>query len=285
IDHVQITVAEDLGLGGRGAYYERAGIIRDMIQNHMLQLLALVAMEPPSVIAADPVRDEKVKVLHALRPLDTPADVAACTVRGQYVSGFVGGQQVKPYREEEEVATDSETATFAAIKLFIDNWRWADVPFYLRSGKRLAKRVSEIAIHFRQPPLRLFGHLTRDVQESDVLALNIQPHDGISLRFTAKVPGSSMALRQVNMDFLYGEAFGVASPEAYERLLVDAMIGDPTLYTRRDEVEAAWRFITPTIDIWDRDHSPPLAFYEAGTWGPREAHEFLEHEHRRWRRL
>jgi glucose-6-phosphate 1-dehydrogenase len=284
VDHVQITVAESLGVEGRGRYYEGAGVIRDMIQNHMLQLLTLVAMEPPAAFEADAVRDEKVKVLRAIRPL-TPAQVSERTVRGQYGPGALLGQSVPGYREEPGVAPDSTTETFAAIKLCVDNWRWAGIPFYLRSGKRLPKRVTEISIHFRQPPLLLFGQSAASVIEPNVLALRIQPDEGISLRFGSKVPSPTIMVRPVKMDFYYGTSFGGGPPDAYERLLLDCMLGDSTLFTRHDEIELAWSLITSIIEGWQQAPPPPLPNYEAGIWGPREAHDLIERDGRRWRRL
>jgi glucose-6-phosphate 1-dehydrogenase len=284
VDHVQITVAESLGVEGRGSYYEQAGVIRDMIQNHMLQLLTLVAMEPPAAFEADAVRDEKVKVLRAIRPL-TPAQVSERTARGQYGPGSLLGQSVPGYREEPGVAPDSTTETFAALKLYVDNWRWAGIPFYLRSGKRLPKRATEIAIHFRQPPLLLFGQSAASAIESNVLALRIQPDEGISLKFDSKVPSPTITVRPVKMDFYYGTSFGVEPPEAYERLLLDCMLGDSTLFTRHDEVELAWSLITSIIEGWRLVPPPQFPNYETGTWGPREAHDLIERDGRRWRRL
>ena len=284
IDHVQITVAESVGVEGRGDYYDESGVIRDMIQNHMLQLLTLVAMEPPVAFAADAVRDEKVKVLHALRPIP-PADVDAWTVRGQYVAGAVSGATVPGYREEESVPPSSTTETYVAMKLYLDDWRWADVPFYIRSGKRLPKRATEIAIVYKSPPLRLFRAAMGDGLEPDVLSLRIQPDEGIAMKFTAKLPGQIMDLRAVQMDFDYGAGFAVSSPEAYERLLLDAMLGDSTLFIRRDEVEASWAFVDPIIEAWRAAALQRLPEYQAGTWGPTEADLLMEQDGRRWRRL
>ncbi|MDZ7269656.1 MAG: glucose-6-phosphate dehydrogenase [candidate division KSB1 bacterium] len=283
IDHVQITVAEDLGVEGRGSYYETAGVMRDMIQNHMLQLLALVAMEPPIAFAAQEVRNEKVKVLQAIRPI-LPGDIATHTVRAQYGPGLVGGRLVPGYLQEPGVAPTSRTETFVALKLFVDNWRWAGVPFFLRSGKRLPKRATEIAIHFKSAPHLLFGAHTAGL-EANVLALRIQPEEGITLRFAAKLPGAAIQVRTVNMDFRYGTSFGKPSPEAYERLLWDCMLGDSTLFTRRDEVEASWQFVTPILEAWQERNDQPLPQYQAGTWGPPQAETFIESEGRRWRRL
>jgi glucose-6-phosphate 1-dehydrogenase len=283
VDHVQITVGETVGVEGRGGYYERSGVIRDMVQNHMLQLLTLVGMEPPTSFDADTVRDEKVKVLRALRPI-APDDVDAFTVRGQYGAGAIAGETVPGYREEEGVDPHSNTETFAAFKFFVDSWRWAGVPFYLRSGKRLPKRITEIAVQFREAPHLLFRDSGQQ-PEANLLVMKIQPDEGISLRFSSKVPGAGSSIRPVTMDFRYGNSFGVASPEAYERLLLDCMLGDSTLFTRNDEVEAQWSLITPIIEGWHASAPPPFANYEAGVWGPRAAHEFIAQDGRSWRRL
>ena len=284
VDHVQITVAENLGLEGRGAYFEEAGSIRDMIQNHMLQLLTLVSMEPPIAFDANPVRDEKVKVLHALQPL-IGRDVLTNTIRGQYGPGWVGGKQVPGYLEENGVSPTSSTETFVAMKIFIDNWRWAGIPFYLRTGKHLPKRVTEIAIQFKQAPLILFKRSEAHGQiEPNVLILRIQPDEGISLKFGAKVPGTEMQIRAVNMDFFYGSSFVREQPEAYERLILDCMVGDSTLFTRHDEVEAAWTFIQPILDEWKNEPRDTIYTYESGSWGPQIADEFIWRDGRRWRR-
>ena len=287
IDHVQITAAEDIGMEGRrGAYYDTAGAIRDMLQNHILQLLALVAMEPPVVMEADAIRDEKVKVLRALRPL-TADDVASRVVRGQYGPGSWLGQPVKGYRQEESVAPGSATETFLALRLTLDTWRWAGVPFFIRAGKRLPKRVTEIAIQFKSAPMLLFG-TTADGGQSraaNLLALRIQPDEGISLAFDAKAPGMRVRLQPVKMDFRYGSSFGQPSPEAYERLLLDAMLGDSTLFTRADEVEYAWRFADSIIAGWGAQSPPQFPNYDAGTWGPAEAERLLEGTNAKWRRL
>jgi glucose-6-phosphate 1-dehydrogenase len=283
IDHVQITVAESVGVEGRGGYYETAGVIRDMIQNHMLQLVSLVAMEPPSAMDADAVRDEKVKVLGAIRAI-RPSDAASVIVRGQYGIGAFNGRFVPAYRDEQKVAAGSVIETYAAIKLFIDNWRWAGVPFYLRSGKRLPKRLTEIAIQFRQAPLALFGGALEGM-DPNLLILRIQPDESISIKFSSKVPGQAINIRPVKMEFDYGAAFGVEPPEAYERLLLDAMLGDATLFTRADEVETAWSRIMPILEGWRA--APPEDFpnYEAGTWGPAKADELIARDGRNWRRL
>jgi glucose-6-phosphate 1-dehydrogenase len=285
VDHVQITAAEDIGVERRGAYYEEAGILRDMIQNHVMQLLSLTAMEAPVAFDANAVRDEKVKVLRAIRPI-LREEVSTATVRGQYAKGSYQGKPVPGYREEFKVAPDSKTGTFAALKLYIDNWRWDGVPFYLRAGKRLPKRVTEISVHFQRLPHPLFGRDSgaADAIANNVLAIRIQPDEGISMRFNSKVPGEGMRIRTVNMDFRYGQAFGAEPPEAYERLLLDAMIGDATLFTRADEVDTAWRLVTEILQGWDEMPADP-AFYEAGSWGPDAAEKLITADGRHWRRL
>ncbi len=283
VDNVQITVAESLGVEGRGEYYDSAGAIRDMIQNHMMQLLTLTAMEPPNNFEADAVRDEKVKVLRAIPPLHD-REIAIDTVRGQYGRGFVGPELVPAYCDEEEVKKDSHTETYVAVKLLIENWRWAGVPFYLRTGKRLTKRVTEIAIHFKRPPYLLFHGTGSERLQPNILSMRIQPNEGISLRFMAKVPGQEMHLRSVNMDFLYGSSFGVEPPEAYERLLLDCMFGDPTLFTRIDETELAWQLVDTIVAGW-QSFNTPIVQYEPGTWGPKEADALIERDGRTWRRL
>jgi glucose-6-phosphate 1-dehydrogenase len=283
VDHVQITVAEAVGVEGRGGYYDTAGVIRDMVQNHMLQLLTLVAIDPPVALDATAVRDEKVKVLRAIRPY-SPDDVAQNVVRGQYGAGSEGGKPTLAYRQEKGVAPDSVTETFMAIKLFVDTWRWAGVPFYLRSGKYLPKRSTEIAIQFKQIPLSLFGRNGGTI-EPNLLALNIQPDEGISLRFGSKLPGATVQVRPVSMDFRYGTSFGVPAPEAYERLILDCMLGEAALFTRDDEVDAAWTFINGILQAWKAKPVKSLPSYPAGTWGPDEAHRLIERDGRRWRRL
>ena len=284
VDHVQITVAEAVGVEGRGGYYETAGVIRDMIQNHMLQLLTLVAMDPPVALDGNAVRDEKVKVLRAVRQMN-PDDVDEFVLRGQYAAGAVGGKPAPGYRQEKGVAPESLTETFMALKLFIDNWRWAGVPFYLRSGKHLPKRSTEIAIQFKHVPLSLFGRASGAALEPNLLTLNIQPDEGISLKFNSKLPGSMVQVRPVNMEFRYGTSFGVPAPEAYERLILDCMLGETALFTRDDEVEAAWAIINRILEGWRRSGVTRLPEYEAATWGPAEAHTFIEADGRRWRRL
>jgi glucose-6-phosphate 1-dehydrogenase len=283
IDSVQITAAETLGVESRGTYYEEAGLLRDMVQNHLLQLLCLTAMEPPVAFDAESVRDEKVKVLRTIRPF-TIADVNKFVVRGQYQSGSLLGREVPAYRNERNVSPQSPTETFTAMRLHIDNWRWADVPFYLRSGKRLPKQITEIAIRFKQPPHLLFGRHAASSLESNVLALRIQPDEGISLKFEAKLPGQGMRLHPVMMDFRYGTSFGVDLPTAYETLLLDCVQGDTTLFTRRDEVEAAWSLMNPVLESW-QEEVPEFPNYEAGSWGPASADELIRQDGREWRRL
>jgi glucose-6-phosphate 1-dehydrogenase len=284
IDHVQLSVAEELGVENRGSYYEEAGLVRDMIQNHVLQLLSLIAMEPPANFDATSVRDEKAKLLRAIRPL--PIDrIDECSVRGQYREGWVGGNKVSAYRAEPKVSPTSTTETFAAFKLFIDNWRWADVPFYLRSGKRLAKRVSEISIQFRRVPHMVFKSAGADGIEPNVLSVHVQPNEGISLQFCAKVPGASMQIRPVQMEFRYGESFGTPPPTAYETLLLDCMLGDATLFNRSDAVELSWELVDPILEHWREQGQKGLAFYQAGTWGPLEADALIERDGRDWQRL
>ncbi len=282
IDSVQITAAEEIGIESRGAYYERAGAMRDIIQNHALQLVALTAMEPPLAFEANAVRDEKVKVLRAIRPL-IGEEIEESTVRGQYTKGWVLGEQVAGYREEPNVAPDSQTETFAALRIFIDNWRWAGVPFYIRAGKRLPKHVTEIRIQFKRPPHLTFGREAMKEVDPNAITLRIQPEEGISLKFGAKVPSAGLRIRSVTMDFQYMTSFLVEAPEAYERLLLDCMIGDPTLFTRADEVEAAWQLIDPIEESW-RNGRPPLGMYPSGTWGPDASTRLLQADGREWHR-
>ncbi|MBK8010663.1 MAG: glucose-6-phosphate dehydrogenase [Deltaproteobacteria bacterium] len=283
VDHVQITGAEVLGVERRSAYFERAGILRDMVQNHLLQVLSLAAMEPPGSFEADAVRNEKVKVVQALRPIEAN-DPLGRVIRGQYASGSILGDSVPAYRDEAGVQPRSTTETFVALKLFIDNWRWAGVPFYLRSGKRLPKRVTEVAFHFKAAPHRLFKNAKDSIgMEGNVLAIRIQPDEGIALSIGAKVPAASMEIAPVSMEFRYASSFGRDAPAAYERLLLDALSGDGTLFTRGDEVEATWRFITPIHEAWAASTEDP-EFYEAGTWGPRGSVDLLRQDGRSWRR-
>jgi glucose-6-phosphate 1-dehydrogenase len=281
VAEVQMTVAETIGVEGRGSYYEEAGALRDMIQNHMLQLLCLIAMEPPVTFDAAPVRDEKNKVLQALRPID-PAKVDDVALRAQYAAGFAGGRVVPGYREEKGVKRDSTTETYAALRLQLDNWRWAGVPFYLRTGKRLAKRVSEIAIRFHRTPHMIFRRRGDTGLIPNVLLIRIQPDEGISLTVAAKEPGPDLKLGPVGLDFKYNEVFGGEPPEAYERLLLDVIHGDPTLYARGDWVERAWELLQPVITAWSLTPAG-LPAYEAGAWGPAEADAFIARDGGAWR--
>jgi glucose-6-phosphate 1-dehydrogenase len=273
IDHVQITAAEDIGIGSRAEYYDHAGALRDLVQNHMLQLLTLLTMEPPVDFSADPVRDEKVKVLRSI-PAPTPEDVPTIAVRAQYGPGVVAGEEVVGYLEEQGVRADSNTETFAALRLKIDNWRWAGVPFYLRTGKRLARKVTEIAVMLKPVPHLAFDQAGSLGVKPNQLLFTIQPNEGVSLSLGAKIPGPRMVIRPVQMEFLYGTAFLSQSPEAYERLIMDAMRGDATLFTRNDEVEAQWHICDPIVQTWARTPGP-LSQYPAGTQGPNEADELL----------
>jgi glucose-6-phosphate 1-dehydrogenase len=278
IDHVQITVAESIGLEGRAGFYEQAGAIRDIFQNHLLQLVALTAMEPPIDFTAESVRNEKVKVLKSLH---TPGPKSV--VRGQYGRGFVEGKEVPGYREEEGVAPDSTTDTYVSAKLYVDNWRWADTPFYVRAGKRLARRETTIAIQFKQAPHPPFEESAAEGLRPNVLLIHVQPDEGVSLAIGAKVPGAGMAIRTVHMDFLYGGSFREGLPEAYERLILDAMLGDATLFTRTDEVEEQWSLVDAIVAAWRRDR-PAFPNYAAGTWGPASADELIHRDGRSWRR-
>jgi glucose-6-phosphate 1-dehydrogenase len=282
VDHVQITVGETLGVEGRGGYYETAGALRDMIQNHLMQLLTLTAMEPPSALDADSIRDEKVKVLRSIRPL-TPEQVAQRTVRAQYSDGVQGGKNVVAYRKEERVDPKSQVETFAAAKLYIDNWRWQGVPFYLRSGKRLAKQGSEICIHFRPAPGVLFNASENGGMRiaANVLILRVQPQEGMSILINTKTPGTITRIAPATLEFKYDAAFGSYSPEAYERLILDAILGDSTLFIRRDEVEGAWKIIDSIEAAW-ANNQPAISSYPPGSWGPPEAAELLSKDGRRW---
>ena len=282
IDHVQITVAETVGVEQRGGYYEGAGALRDMVQNHMFQLLAFTAMEPPISFAPDIVRDERVKVLYAIRPL-SHEDVLHETVRGQYGPGVIEDRPVPGYREEKDVAPASNTETNAALKLHIDNWRWADVPFYLRTGKRLPKRVTEIAIRFKRAPFQLFRETPVEALSSNLLVIKIQPDEGISLHFEAKIPGPEVRLGKVKMSFNYADYFGTTPSTGYETLLYDCMTGDSTLFHRSDMVEAGWCVVTPILDVWQAIAPRSFPNYAAFTWGPKEADELIERDGRKWR--
>jgi glucose-6-phosphate 1-dehydrogenase len=277
IDHVQITVAETIGIEGRAGYYERAGAIRDIFQNHLLQLVALTAMEPPIDFTSDQVRNEKVKLLRALH---TPGPKSV--VRGQYGAGYIEGEEAQGYRDEPGVAPDSLTETFVAAKLYIDNWRWADTPIYVRAGKRLARRETSIAIHFQRAPHPPFEESATEGLRPNVLVVHVQPDEGVSLAIGAKVPGAGMTIRTVHMDFLYGGSFRMGLPEAYERLILDAMLGDQTLFTRTDEVEEQWSLVDAIVAAWRRDR-PSFPNYAAGTWGPASADELIQRDGRAWR--
>ena len=278
IDHIQITVAESIGIEGRAAFYEQAGAIRDIFQNHLLQLVALTAMEPPIDFTADSVRNEKVKVL---RSLHTPGPKSV--VRGQYARGFIEGEEVPGYREEEGVAGDSNTETYVAAKLYVDNWRWADTPFYVRAGKRMPRRETTIAIQFQRAPHPPFAEIAGEGLRPNVLLIHVQPDEGVSLAIGAKVPGAGMSIRTVHMDFLYGGAFRTGLPEAYERLILDAMLGDATLFTRADEVDEQWALVDTIVAAWKRDR-PNFPNYPAGTWGPKPADDLIHRDGRSWRR-
>ncbi|MFT4550327.1 MAG: glucose-6-phosphate 1-dehydrogenase [Verrucomicrobiales bacterium] len=290
VDHVQITCAEHLGMeGGRGGYYDKAGALRDMVQNHLLQLLSLVAMEPPTDLSADGVRDEKVKVIRTL-PKVTHDNITAHAVRAQYTEGFINGKKVPGYREEDRVPDDSMTEAYVALRFTIDSWRWAGVPFYIRMGKRLPKKATEISVHFKNPPGVLFNTIDRSEtphwEDVNILVIRIQPDEGISLQMHSKIPGNTLQMEPVKMDFRYSTSFGKGSPEAYERLLLDAIAGDATLFARRDEVENAWRYIDAIQEAWhDSANPPPMAEFPAGSWGPKEADDLLAQDGRHWRRL
>src|SRR5260221_12556279 len=283
VDNVQITVAESIGVEMRGGYYENAGALRDMVPNHLLQLLSLVAMEPPTSFEAEAVREEKSKVLRAIQPL-TPERVLTETVRGQYGDGWADGKRAPAYRSEPKVARNSSVETFAALKLHVDNWRWAAVPFYVRTGKRLPRRVSEISIEFRRPPLLLFRNTPVEHLSRNVLVIRIQPEEGISLRFGAKIPGPDVRMGNVAMEFRTKDAFGSNPSTGYETLVYDAIKGEATRFRREDMVEAGWSVVQPVIDVW-KALPPRFANYAAGSWGPAEAEEMLVREGRRWRRI
>jgi glucose-6-phosphate 1-dehydrogenase len=288
IDHVQITAAETVGVEHRASYYEGAGALRDMVQNHLLQVLSLVAMEPPIAFNAASVRDRKMDALLAVQPLLSNgggrAAGAPTVVRAQYRAGWVNGAEVSGYRSEKGVAPASATETYTAVRVNLDNWRWAGVPFYLRTGKRLPKRTTEIAIQFRRPPLEIFRRASQASVAPNLLIVNVQPDEGISLRFETKLPGTRMQIAPVMMNFRYGTTFGGEVPEAYETLLLDAMLGDPTLFARHDFVETSWALIEPVLDAW-RNDTREIPTYESGEWGPPEADELLERDNRRWRSL
>lgn len=284
VDHVQITVAETVGVEDRAGYYESSGALRDMLQNHLMQIFCLTAMEPPNSLDADSIRTEKMKVLQATRLADLN-NLEFSAIRGQYSAGWMKGKPVPGYHEEPGVAPNSTTPTFVAMKFMIDNWRWQGVPFYLRTGKRLPKKVSEIAIQFREVPLLIFQSAAQQTTPN-VLTMRVHPNEGISLRFEAKMPGPDLRTRTVDMDFSYGSSFGVTSSDAYDRLLIDCMLGDQTLFTRSDEVEEAWRVVTPALMDWESSNEQDLVpKYEAGTWEPAEAELLINRDGRKWRRL
>lgn len=284
VDHVQITVAETVGVEDRAGYYESSGALRDMLQNHLMQIFCLTAMEPPNSLDADSIRTEKMKVLQATRLADLH-NLEFSAIRGQYSAGWMKGKPVPGYHEEPGVAANSTTPTFVAMKFMIDNWRWQGVPFYLRTGKRLPKKVSEIAIQFREVPLLIFQSAAQQTTPN-VLTMRVHPNEGISLRFEAKMPGPDLRTRTVDMDFSYGSSFGVTSSDAYDRLLIDCMLGDQTLFTRSDEVEEAWRVVTPALMDWESSNEQDLVpKYEAGTWEPTEAELLINRDGRKWRRL
>lgn len=281
IDHVQILVAESIGIESRSEYYETSGAIRDMVQNHIMQVLCLTCMEPPVAFDADAIRDEKVKLLRAI-PLFTPEQVANNVVRGQYTSGVVGTESAEGYREEKGVNPNSSTETYVALKLFIENWRWADVPFYIRTGKRLPKRSTEVTVQFKRVPHQLYTPEETKGLTPNRLTIRIQPDEGISLKFGAKVPGASQQLASVDMNFSYNSAFGIESPEAYERLIADCMTGDSTLFIRRDEIETSWKLIDSITSIWQKMSPDTVYPYASGTWGPEKADELIEKDGRSW---
>ncbi|MHC4268518.1 MAG: glucose-6-phosphate dehydrogenase [Planctomycetota bacterium] len=290
VSHVHITVAEAVCVEGRGSYYDNSGALRDMVQNHMLQLLALIAMEPPASFAPDAVRDEKVKLLSAIPPIGLN-EVNECSIRGQYAAGTIDGKLIPDYLRESGVQHNSVTETFVALKLHVDNWRWAGVPFYLRTGKALAERLSEVNIEFRQPPLALFSHMQNDKEKErgrmkpNMLSLRVQPNEGIRLSIGMKVPGPKMILEPEDMEFCYEDVFDVESPGAYERLILDAILGDTTLFIRQDEVEVAWRLVNGMLDGWASEEVPHIHLYRAGTWGPYAADEFITNDIRKSKAL
>lgn len=282
IHHVEITAAENIGVENRGGYYDHAGALRDMVQNHLLQLVALVAMEPPMVIESDAIRNERLKVFQAIRPL-TNDDLFKQVIRGQYIASNVKGKYQKGYREEIGVDPNSRTETYAAVKLYIDNWRWGGVPFYIRTGKRLPTRVSEIVIHFNPTPHKLFNNSNQFLNDGNILVLRIHPDEGILLKTGMKVPGSGFTVKNVNMDFHYSSLQDTYVPSAYERLLLDAMIGDSTLYSRGDAIEQTWKFIQPILDFWQNNPDAPLYGYPCGSWGPEHADNLIEGDNMTWR--
>ena len=284
IDNVQITVAESIGLGGRAGYFDNAGITRDMLQSHILQLLTLIAMEPPAAFKGEAIRDEKVKVLRSIHPY-SHSDAIRNTVRAQYDAGIVDGQEVVGYLDEAGVSDNSQTETFVSLKMEIDNWRWSGVPFYIRTGKRLSRRVTQVDIVYKKPPLALFEQFGSAAPEQNVIGFRIQPDEGISLSFVSKRPGQAMIVDPVRMDFQYRTSFGGTAPEAYERLILDAINGEASLFARQDEVDLSWKLIDPMIESWSDKNAAPLYHYSAGTWGPEESQTLLSRSGRKWRRV
>lgn len=285
VDHIQISVCEDIGIGSRAAYFDQNGILRDIVQNHVLQMLALLCIEPPNSLSdADSIRDEKAKVLRSIKRM-TPEEVRLNTVRAQYTKGVIDGEQVVGYLDEKGVNPDSKTDSYVALKLEIDNWRWSGVPIYIRAGKRLPKRITEITIFFNKAPDSLFKGRQVGELEHNVLSIQVQPKEGMALRISSKPPGPRMRVRPVEMDFTYDSSFGVASPEAYERLLLDVMKGDATLFTRNDEIEESWDLLAPIFKEWESSNPPPVHHYEAGTWGPAAADELINSTKDSWRKL
>jgi glucose-6-phosphate 1-dehydrogenase len=285
IDHIQISVCEEVGIGTRAGYFDETGILRDMVQNHVLQMLALLCIEPPNSLSdANSIRDEKAKVLRSIKRM-TPDEVRRNTVRGQYIEGEIRNEKVCGYLQEKGVRPDSRTETYGALKLEIDNWRWSGVPIYIRAGKRLPKRITEITIFFNKAPDSLFKGRDVGPLEHNVLSIQVQPKEGMSLRISSKPPGPKFSVRPVEMDFTYDHSFGTPSPEAYERLLLDVMKGDPTLFTRNDEIEESWDLLAPILKSWESDNAPPLQLYKAGTWGPDGADELLRSSDDVWRKL
>ena len=285
VDHIQISVCEDIGIGTRAAYFDQNGILRDIVQNHVLQMLALLCIEPPNSLSdADSIRDEKAKVLRSIKRM-SPEEVRTHTVRAQYTKGNIAGESVDGYLEEKGVGADSKTDSYVALKLEIDNWRWSGVPIYIRAGKRLPKRITEITIFFNKAPDSLFKGRQVGELEHNVLSIQVQPKEGMSLRISSKPPGPRMRVRPVEMDFTYDSSFGVASPEAYERLLLDVMKGDATLFTRNDEIEESWDLLAPIFKEWEGENPPPVYEYEAGTWGPSAADELINSTKDSWRKL
>lgn len=285
IDHIQISVCEHLGLGGRAGYFDKTGIQRDIVQNHLLQVLSLLCIEPPiSLSDADSIRDEKVKVLKSMKRF-TEEEVFSNSIRAQYTKGSIEGAEVPGYLEEKDVNPKSTTDTYVALKLEIDNWRWSGVPIYVRAAKRVPKRITEITVYFKRPPGNMFKGRQIQELEQNILAIQVQPKEGISLRVSSKPPGPRMRIRPVEMDFTYDTSFGVPSPEAYERLILDAMKGDATLFTRNDEIEESWDLLAPVFNAWESSKPPPVHTYEAGTWGPPAAADLLKPLGHKWRRL